>query len=171
MATGKAPMERIDSAQSTQFALIANAVTEVAAALAQAIIRDGEGATKFVTIIVQGGKSEDEARKVAYAIAHSPLVKTAFYASDPNLGRILAAIGYAGISDLDVDKLDLYLDDIHVATRGGRHPSYREQDGQRAMAKAEFSVRVAMNRGAAEATVWTCDLSHDYVKINAEYRS
>jgi glutamate N-acetyltransferase/amino-acid N-acetyltransferase len=146
-------------------------VTDVAAELAQAIIRDGEGATKFVTLRVASGASEEECRAVAFAIAHSPLVKTAFYASDPNLGRILCAIGYAKVPDLDVDKLDLFLDDVHVATRGGRHARYREEDGQRVMAKSEFSVRVELNRGRSEATVWTCDLSHDYVKINAEYRS
>jgi glutamate N-acetyltransferase/amino-acid N-acetyltransferase len=171
VATGKAQMAEVDRAESAEFVGLCNAITAVAVELAQAIVRDGEGATKFITLRVEGGKTEEECRKVAYAIAHSPLVKTAFFASDPNLGRILAAIGYAGIDDLDVETLDLYLDDIHVATRGGRHADYREQDGQRAMAKAEFSVRVVLNRGGADATVWTCDLSHDYVKINAEYRS
>jgi glutamate N-acetyltransferase/amino-acid N-acetyltransferase len=170
-ATGQAPMQELDRAESEAFVAFRSAVTEVAIDLAQAIVRDGEGATKFVTLHVRGGKTEEECRKVAYAIAHSPLVKTAFFASDPNLGRILAAIGYAGIADLDVEKLDLYLDDVHVATRGARHASYREADGQRAMAKNEFSVRVELNRGGCDATLWTCDLSHDYVKINAEYRS
>ena len=171
VATGKAPMDELQDAESASFIAFRNALTEVAIELAQAIVRDGEGATKFVTLRVGGGKNEGECRKVAYAIAHSPLVKTAFFASDPNLGRILCAIGYADVPDLDVEKLDLFLDDVHVATRGGRHPNYREEDGQRVLANAEFSVRVELNRGGSEATVWTCDLSHDYVKINAEYRS
>jgi glutamate N-acetyltransferase/amino-acid N-acetyltransferase len=152
-----------------------DAVVAVAEQLAQAIVRDGEGATKFIEIQVAGGRSEDECRRVAYAIAHSPLVKTAFFASDPNLGRILAAVGYAGIDDLDQGLIDLYLDDVHVATRGGRHPDYREADGQRVMKQAEITVRVDLHRddgpGRAETTVWTCDLSHDYVTINADYRS
>jgi glutamate N-acetyltransferase/amino-acid N-acetyltransferase len=146
-------------------------IVEVARELAQAIVRDGEGATKFITIDVSRARSDDEAAAVAYAIAHSPLVKTAFFASDPNLGRILAAIGYAGVDDLDVDALDLYLDDVHVATAGGRHPAYREEDGQRVMKQAEIGIRVVLNRGEAATTVWTCDLSHDYVSINADYRS
>jgi glutamate N-acetyltransferase/amino-acid N-acetyltransferase len=136
-----------------------------------AIVRDGEGATKFITVRVDGGRDADECRRVAYAIAHSPLVKTAFFASDPNLGRILAAVGYAGIDDLDQGLIDLHLDDVHVATRGGRHPAYLEADGQRVMKRAEITVRVDLHRGAAEASVWTCDLSHDYVSINADYRS
>ncbi len=148
-----------------------NALLEVAQTLAQAIVRDGEGATKFITIQVESARSDQEAAAVAYAIAHSPLVKTAFFASDPNLGRILAAVGYAGIADLDVGGIDLYLDDVHVATRGGRHPSYREEDGQRVMRNAEITVRVALGRGTAGTTVWTCDLTHDYVSINADYRS
>ena len=171
VATGRAPMAELKDAASEQFLAFQSAVTDVAAELAQAIIRDGEGATKFVTLHVASGRSEEECRAVAFAIAHSPLVKTAFFASDPNLGRILCAIGYANVPDLDVDKLDLFLDDVHVATRGGRHGSYREEDGQRVMAKPEFGIRVELNRGQCEATVWTCDLSHDYVKINAEYRS
>ena len=134
-------------------------------------MRDGEGATKFITIQVQGGKAAEECRKVAYAIAHSPLVKTAFYASDPNLGRILAAVGYAGIDDLDQSRIDLFLDDVHVAVHGGRNPSYREEDGQRVMKQSEITVRVVLGRGPASDTVWTCDLSHDYVSINADYRS
>ena len=148
-----------------------NLIVEVARELAQAIVRDGEGATKFITIEVSRARTADEAAAVAYAIAHSPLVKTAFFASDPNLGRILAAIGYAGVDDLDVDALDLYLDDVHVATAGGRHPAYREEDGQRVMKQAEIGIRVVLNRGDAATTVWTCDLSHDYVSINADYRS
>jgi glutamate N-acetyltransferase/amino-acid N-acetyltransferase len=144
------------------------AVTDVARHHAQAIVRDGEGATKFVTVRVERGRSGDECRKVAYAIAHSPLVKTAFFASDPNLGRILAAIGNTG---LDVAKMHLFLDDVLVASGGGRHPAYREEQGVAAMKKPEFTVRAVLNRGSAEATVWTCDFSYDYVKINAEYRT
>jgi glutamate N-acetyltransferase / amino-acid N-acetyltransferase len=146
-------------------------IIDVSQQLAQAIIRDGEGATKFITIEVTRARSADEASAVAYAIAHSPLVKTAFFASDPNLGRILCAVGYAGIADLDVDKIEMYLDDVHVTTRGGRHPGYREEDGKRVMKKDEIGIRVELNRGVSHATVWTCDLSHDYVSINADYRS
>jgi len=165
---GHAPIESLDSAEG--LALRA-AVFDVACRLAQAIVRDGEGATKFITIRVEGGASEAECKKVAYAIGHSPLVKTAFFASDPNLGRILAAVGYAGIDDLDQAKIDLFLDDVHVAEGGGRRADYREQDGQRVMKQSEITVRVHLHRGAHEATVWTCDLSYDYVKINADYRS
>lgn len=147
------------------------ALTDTAVLLAQSIVRDGEGATKFITIQVEGGKTPEEAADVAYAIAHSPLVKTAFFASDPNLGRILAAIGYAGIADLDVDGVDVWLDDVRVAGNGGRDPAYREEDGQRVLKQAEFQVRVNLARGTAQTTVWTCDLSHDYVSINADYRS
>jgi glutamate N-acetyltransferase/amino-acid N-acetyltransferase len=143
----------------------------VARQLAQAIVRDGEGATKFISVRVEGGRNTDECRLVAYAIAHSPLVKTAFYASDPNLGRILAAVGYAGIQDLDQECIDLYLDDVHVAVKGGRHPQYREEDGQRVMKQSEITVRVVLGRGQASTTVWTCDFSHEYVTINADYRS
>ena len=147
------------------------AMLQVARQLAHAIVRDGEGATTFLTIQVDGGKTADECRQVAYAIAHSPLVKTAMYASDPNLGRILAAVGYAGIDDLDQSLIELHLDDVHVATKGGRHPAYQEEDGQRVMKQAEITVRVGLGRGTASDTVWTCDLSHDYVSINADYRS
>ncbi|OGS91506.1 MAG: bifunctional ornithine acetyltransferase/N-acetylglutamate synthase [Gallionellales bacterium GWA2_60_18] len=147
------------------------AISEVAVWLAQAIVRDGEGATKFITVRVEGGKDEAECRKIGYAIARSPLVKTAFFASDPNLGRILAAIGYAGVDDLDVEKLKLYLDDVLVAENGGRAASYREEDGQRVMRQSDIAIRVALDRGAAAATLWTCDFSYDYVKINASYRS
>ncbi len=154
-----------------QAAALRAAIIDVAQQLAQALVRDGEGATKFITIRVEGAASDDEAAAVAFTIAHSPLVKTAFFASDPNLGRILAAVGRAGIADLDVERVELYLDDVHVATRGGRHPEYREEDGQRVMKKAEIDVRVALGRGASATTVWTCDLSHDYVSINADYRS
>jgi glutamate N-acetyltransferase/amino-acid N-acetyltransferase len=147
------------------------AINEVAILLAQAIVRDGEGATKFMTIRVEGGRDVAECRKIAYAVAHSPLVKTAFFASDPNLGRILAAIGYAGVADLDVQGIRLYLDEVLVAESGGRAASYREEDGQRVMQQQDITVRVALGRGQRAATVWTCDFSYDYVKINASYRS
>jgi glutamate N-acetyltransferase/amino-acid N-acetyltransferase len=146
------------------------AIVRVSQRLAQAIVRDGEGATKFITVRIERGRTERECRQVAYAISHSPLVKTAFFASDPNLGRILAAIGYSGVP-LETEKVDLYIDDVLVARRGGRNPAYREADALAAMKKPEFTVRAVLNRGKAEATVWTCDLSFDYVKINAEYRS
>jgi glutamate N-acetyltransferase/amino-acid N-acetyltransferase len=171
IATGAAGTEAIADARHPDYAALAAAVTEVAVWLAQAIIRDGEGATKFITVQVKGGKNEAECSKVAYAIAHSPLVKTAFFASDPNLGRLLCAIGYAGIPDLDVGRVRLYLGDVLVAADGGRNPAYREEDGQRVMQQSEITVRVELARGAAETTVWTCDLSHDYVSINADYRS
>ena len=153
------------------FRSLRTAVIAVAQQLAQAIVRDGEGATKFITVQVEGGRTDAECKLVAYAIAHSPLVKTAFFASDPNLGRILAAVGYAGIDDLDQTLIDLYLDNVHVATKGGRHPAYSEADGQRVMQQKEITVRVGLHRGSARTTVWTCDLSHDYVSINADYRS
>ncbi|MEO8524640.1 MAG: bifunctional glutamate N-acetyltransferase/amino-acid acetyltransferase ArgJ [Caldimonas sp.] len=165
---GHAPIESLESADGLA---LREAVFDVARRLAQAIVRDGEGATKFITIRVEGGASEAECRKVAYAIGHSPLVKTAFFASDPNLGRILAAVGYAGIDDLDQTKIDLFLDDVHVAEGGGRRATYREEDGKRVMKQSEITVRVDLHRGPHEATVWTCDLSLDYVKINADYRS
>lgn len=171
IATGRSAAPQISRTDSPEFKALLDAVTSVCIALAQALVRDGEGATKFITVAVEGGSSESECRKVAYSIAHSPLVKTAFFASDPNLGRILAAIGYAGIEDLDVGKVELYLDDVLVAREGGRASSYREEDGQRVMRQAEIGVRVVLNRGAATTTVWTCDLSHDYVSINADYRS
>ena len=171
IATGKAGAPEIIKSDSAEFKQFLDAVTEVAAFLAQALVRDGEGATKFITVRIDGGMNETECRKVGYAIAHSPLVKTAFFASDPNLGRILAAIGYAGIDDLDVSKVELYLDEVMVAKSGGRAPGYREEDGQRVMKQDEITVRVGLNRGASSATVWTCDLSHDYVSINADYRS
>ena len=171
IATNKAAHAPVQSLQSPEGQALFAALLEVARWLAQAIVRDGEGATKFITVQVEGGQNAAECRQVAYAIAHSPLVKTAFFASDPNLGRILAAIGYAGIADLDTEKIDLYLDGVHVATRGGRHPDYREEDGQRVMQQPEITVRVSLGRGAASETVWTCDLSHEYVSINADYRS
>ncbi|MEN9866147.1 MAG: bifunctional glutamate N-acetyltransferase/amino-acid acetyltransferase ArgJ [Pseudomonadota bacterium] len=170
IASGASPLH-ISSIESEQYALLEAAVVELARTLAQMIIRDGEGATKFITVQVEQGASVEECRKVAYAIGHSPLVKTAFFASDPNLGRILAAIGYAGIDDLDVSQLNLYLDGVWVAKNGGRHPDYKEEDGQRVMQQSEITVRVLLARGEAAATIWTCDLSHDYVSINADYRS
>jgi glutamate N-acetyltransferase/amino-acid N-acetyltransferase len=171
IASNKAVHPVIESLDSAEGKLLKAAMLGVARKLAQAIVRDGEGATKFITVQVQGGRSAEECRLVAYAIAHSPLVKTAFYASDPNLGRILAAVGYAGINDLDQSRIDLFLDDVHVAVQGGRNPSYREEDGQRVMKQSEITVRVVLGRGPAEDTVWTCDFSHDYVSINADYRS
>lgn len=170
MATGQAGTAEI-SEDSADFKLLRDAITDVAVVLAQAIVRDGEGATKFMTINVEAGADEEECRKVAYAIAHSPLIKTAFFASDPNLGRILAAIGYAGVDELDVDKLKLYLGDVLVAEHGGRAKSYEEAQGAAVMKEPEITVRVVLNRGTANATVWTCDFSYDYVKINADYRS
>ncbi|MGB8517676.1 MAG: bifunctional glutamate N-acetyltransferase/amino-acid acetyltransferase ArgJ [Gallionella sp.] len=171
IATGKAALPEITSATSDAYAKLLAAVSEVATYLAQAIVRDGEGATKFITIQMQGGKDEAECKKIGYAIAHSPLVKTAFFASDPNLGRILAAIGYAGVDDLDVSKLKVYLDDVLVAENGGRAASYQEADGQRVMQQSDITIGVQLNRGKVDATLWTCDFSYDYVKINASYRS
>jgi len=171
MASGKAAHQRIDDWTSTQGMALKHALTEVARWLAQAIVRDGEGATKFITVTVEGGLNSAECLQAAYAIAHSPLVKTAFFASDPNLGRILAAVGYAGIADLAQDKIELYLDDVHVVTQGGRHAGYKEEDAKRVMKQSEITVRVVLGRGDATETVWTCDLSHEYVTINADYRS
>ncbi|MEN9631094.1 MAG: hypothetical protein RJA10_4322 [Pseudomonadota bacterium] len=171
IATQRAGHAPITSLSSGEGQALAAAVIDVSRQLAQAIVRDGEGATKFITVRVEGGRTEDECKLVAYAIAHSPLVKTAFFASDPNLGRILAAVGYAGIADLDQSLIDLHLDDVLVAVNGGRNPAYREEDGQRVMKQAEITVRVSLNRGAAATEVWTCDLSHEYVSINADYRS
>jgi glutamate N-acetyltransferase/amino-acid N-acetyltransferase len=171
IASNKARHEPVISLDSADGKLLFAGMQEIARKLAQAIVRDGEGATKFITLAIEGGKTAEECRKVAYAIAHSPLVKTAFFASDPNLGRILAAVGYAGIDDLDQTKIDLYLDDVLVARNGARHAGYSEADGQRVMKQSEITVRVVLGRGAASDTVWTCDLSYDYVKINADYRS
>jgi glutamate N-acetyltransferase/amino-acid N-acetyltransferase len=165
---GHAPITTLDSADAQA---LLRGLMHVARQLAHAIVRDGEGATKFITVQVEGGRTGDECRQVAYAIAHSPLVKTAFFASDPNLGRILAAVGYAGIEDLDQGLIELHLDDVHVVSRGGRLAEYREEDGQRVMRGSEITVRVGLGRGTASDTVWTCDLSHDYVTINADYRS
>jgi glutamate N-acetyltransferase/amino-acid N-acetyltransferase len=171
IATGKSGMPTITRADSDACKQLQAVVTEVATILAQAIVRDGEGATKFITVKVEGGESAAECKQIAYAVARSPLVKTAFFASDPNLGRILAAIGYAGVTDLDVQRIQMYLDDVLVAEQGGRAASYREEDGQRIMQQSDISIRVVLGRGAATATVWTCDFSFDYVKINASYRS
>lgn len=171
IATGRAGHVPINDANHPDFDRLRTAITEVAVTLAQMIVRDGEGATKFITIQVEKGQTAEECNKIAFAIAHSPLVKTAFFASDPNLGRILAAIGYAGIDDLDVTHIQLYLGDVLVAENGGRTTNYREEDGQRIMQSSEITIRVVLNRGEATTTIWTCDLSYDYVKINAEYRS
>ncbi|PUE53706.1 bifunctional ornithine acetyltransferase/N-acetylglutamate synthase [Limnohabitans sp. 2KL-17] len=165
---GHSPITSLDSADGK---MLVNGLMQVARQLAHAIVRDGEGATKFITVQVEGGRTVEECLQVAYAIAHSPLVKTAFFASDPNLGRILAAVGYAGIDDLDQGLIELLLDDVHVVSKGGRRAEYREEDGQRVMKGSEITVRVGLGRGAASDTVWTCDLSHEYVTINADYRS
>jgi glutamate N-acetyltransferase/amino-acid N-acetyltransferase len=170
MATGQSGVQ-IRSTDDPSYGPVRTALIEIARELAQMIVRDGEGATKFITIDVQGGKTDKECRLVAEAVAHSPLVKTAFFASDPNLGRILAAIGYAGIADLDVNQVQMWLGDVWVAKNGGRNPEYQEADGQRVMQAAEITVRIDLGRGLARQTMWTCDLSHDYVSINADYRS
>lgn len=171
MATGRAGHPEVTQFDTEDYLKLQEAITDVARDLAQMIVRDGEGATKFITVCVEKGKNREECSHVAYAIAHSPLVKTAFFASDPNLGRILAAIGNSGITDLNVDVVQLYLDDVLVAEQGGRAKSYQEDAGQRVMKQAEITVRVVLNRGVTTATVWTCDFSYDYVKINADYRS
>jgi glutamate N-acetyltransferase/amino-acid N-acetyltransferase len=171
IATGQAGNREVDDAAGADYAALKAVLSEVAVELAQAMARDGEGATKFMTIDVDGGRDHAECKQVAYAIARSPLVKTAFFASDPNLGRILAAIGYAGVADLDVGALKVWLGDVLVAENGGRAASYTEAQGATVMKEAEITVRVALNRGTARATVWTCDFSYDYVKINAEYRT
>lgn len=170
IATG-AGQVTIENETSATYQEFRQLLLEVSQQLAQMIVRDGEGATKFMTLQIQGGNSLDECKKVGEAIAHSPLVKTAFFASDPNLGRILAAIGYAGITDLDVNKVQLWLGDVWVAKNGGRNPEYKEEDGQRVMKDAEIFVKVELGRGSVSRTMWTCDLSHDYVSINADYRS
>ncbi|MBS0338091.1 MAG: bifunctional glutamate N-acetyltransferase/amino-acid acetyltransferase ArgJ [Proteobacteria bacterium] len=170
VATGASGV-KVDGKAAAGYAELRSAVREVSIQLAQAIIRDGEGATKFITVKVEGGRDRAECRKIGFAIAHSPLVKTAFFASDPNLGRILAAIGYAGVADLDTSRVDLYLGDVLVAAQGGRNPAYREDAGNAVMQQPEITVRVVLNRGTASATLWTCDFSFEYVKINAEYRT
>ncbi|MEY3440844.1 MAG: Arginine biosynthesis bifunctional protein ArgJ : Glutamate N-acetyltransferase, partial [Pseudomonadota bacterium] len=170
IATGHAGNREIIE-EDNDYEILKAAILEVAIELAQAIVRDGEGATKFITIQVESGLDNAECRKVGFAIAHSPLIKTAFFASDPNLGRILAAIGYAGIESLDISKIELYLGDFLVAEKGGRATSYAEHQGQEVMKHSEISMRILLNRGHAKATIWTCDFSYDYVKINADYRS
>jgi glutamate N-acetyltransferase/amino-acid N-acetyltransferase len=170
MATGQASVD-IQSVDDENYRLVRNALITLAQQLAKMIVRDGEGATKFITIDVGGGKTAQECRLVAEAVAHSPLVKTAFFASDPNLGRILAAIGYAGITDLDVDQVQMWLGDVWVAKDGGRNPDYQEADGQRVMQAPEITIKIDLGRGSAQQTMWTCDLSHEYVSINADYRS
>ena len=171
IATGKNSQSEIDNIADPRYKQLKDLLGSLALELAQAIVRDGEGATKFITVRVENAKTRDEARQVVYAVAHSPLVKTAFFASDPNLGRLLAAIGYAGITDLDADILEMYLDDVLVAENGGRAASYTEEQGQAVMAKDEITVRIKLHRGQAATTIYTCDLSHDYVSINADYRS
>ncbi len=176
IASGTAGNAEITALDSEAGAALADAVISLAAELAQAIVRDGEGATKFITIAIEGGRDVAECKAVGYAIAHSPLVKTAFFASDPNLGRILAAVGNAAqnhppLEDLDTSKVSLWIGDFLVAKDGGRNPAYREEQGASAMAPSEIAIRVALGRGTAQATCWTCDFSYDYVKINADYRS
>ena len=171
VATGQARNSMITDLDSEDGCALLASLAPVARKLAHAIVRDGEGATKFIAVRVDGGANTAECLHVAYAVAHSPLVKTAFFASDPNLGRILAAVGYAGIEDLDVSGIELRLGDVHVVTQGGRHPDYREEDGQRVMQEPEILVHIGLGRGEATETVWTCDFSHDYVTINADYRS
>jgi len=171
IATGTSKAQPILDEKSQAFLQLQAAIREVAILLAQAIVRDGEGATKFITVQVEGGRSVAECKQIAYAVARSPLVKTAFFASDPNLGRILAAIGYAGVQDLDVQRVRLYLDEVLVAEQGGRAASYLEEEGQRVMQQSDIVIRVVLDRGEAAARVWTCDFSYDYVKINASYRS
>ena len=171
IATGRAGNLEIFDQESSEYKELQDAVTEVAVHLAKAIVKDGEGATKFITVEIENGRDSDECAKIAYAIAHSPLVKTAFFASDPNLGRIIAAVGYAGVEDLDVNSLQLYLDDVLVFENGGRAGNYSEEEGTRVMGQPEITVRVVLNRGESSITVWTCDFSYDYVKINSDYRS
>ena len=168
-ATGQSGVEAIEG--TTAFEAIAQVLTDISRELAQKIVRDAEGATKFITVQIDEAKNSEEALKIAYAIAHSPLVKTAFFASDPNLGRILAAIGYAGVQDLDTSTLKLYLGNVLVAVNGGRNPDYKEEQGQAVMNETEILVRVVLGRGHTSETVYTCDFSHDYVSINADYRS
>lgn len=171
MATGQAANTLIDNSHSAQYQQLSNAITKVCRYLAKAIVRDGEGATKFISIVVEQGKTSDECCQVAYTIAHSPLVKTALFASDPNWGRILACVGRSGLVDLDLSKISIYLDDVCVIEAGQPAADYTEDKGQQVMNNAEISIRVLLGRGAALETVWTCDFSYDYVKINAEYRT
>jgi glutamate N-acetyltransferase/amino-acid N-acetyltransferase len=170
-ATGQAGGAEISSQDDARYAAVAEVLTRIMKRLAQLIVRDGEGATKFITVAVEGGANTQECCDIAYSIAHSPLVKTAFFASDPNWGRILAAIGYAGVENLDVEKIQVWLDDVQICKDGGAAADYTEQAGARVMAQAEMTIRVDLGRGEAKDTVYTCDLSYDYVKINADYRS
>ena len=171
ISTAAAALPEIATRDHPSYAGVRGALREVAQELAQAIIRDGEGATKFITVIVEGGRDAAECDRIARQIAHSPLVKTAFFASDANLGRIVCAVGNGGPADLDTSRVDIHLDDVSIVERGGRAPSYREEDGARVMKQSEMAVRVSLGRGIASATIWTCDLSHEYVSINADYRS
>ncbi len=171
IASGKASLSPISSTEEPAYLALRDALTTLAQSLAQSIVRDGEGATKFITLQIEGGVSVEECRKVGYAIGGSQLVKTAFFASDPNLGRILCALGYAGIEACETDKIDILLNDVLVVKQGGRYAGYQEEDGQRIMQQNEITIRVVLGRGDAQATLWTCDLSHEYVTINADYRS
>lgn len=171
VATGKAALTPITEAQGELYEALREAIHQVAMQLAQAIVRDGEGATKFVTVHVQGGANQQECLDVAYAVAHSPLIKTALFASDPNWGRIVAAIGYAGIKDLNTEQVNVYLDDVCIVAHGGRSQSYTEEQGAAVMQQAEILIRIELERGGSSETIWTTDLSHEYVRINAEYRS
>lgn len=171
MATGRSALPEIVSVESPALTSLSQAITEVCIALAQAIVRDGEGATKFITVEVRGGADEEECRRAAYAVAHSPLVKTAFFASDPNWGRILAAVGRAGITNLDVARVKIFLDEVCIVANGGRAHDYEEKQGREVMARQEITVRIELGRGNHQAKLWTCDFSYDYVRINAEYRT
>jgi glutamate N-acetyltransferase/amino-acid N-acetyltransferase len=171
IATGQAPLEEITQASGALFAALKQAVFEVCMEVAQAIVRDGEGATKFVTVQINGGATYQECLDVGYAVAHSPLIKTALFASDPNWGRILAAVGRAGVAQLDVGLIDVFLGDVCIASRGCRAASYTEEQGAAVMAKEEISIRIELGRGTCSETIWTTDLSHEYVRINAEYRT
>lgn len=171
MATGRSPLPEISSAADPAFAAISQAISEVCIALAQAIVRDGEGATKFITVKIQGGADEQECRQVAYAVAHSPLVKTAFFACDPNWGRILAAVGRSDIKNLDVTRVNVFLDEVCIVQNGGRASCYNEDEGRAVMAREEITVKIELGRGTHRAHIWTCDFSYDYVRINAEYRT
>lgn len=171
IATGRSSLPEITAAEDTAFAALSRVITEVCIGLAQAIVRDGEGATKFITVEVRGGADEEECRQAAYAVAHSPLVKTAFFASDPNWGRILAAVGRAGVAGLDVARVNIFLDEVCIVQNGGRAPSYKEEQGREVMVREEITVRIELGRGSHGARLWTCDFSYDYVRINAEYRT
>jgi glutamate N-acetyltransferase/amino-acid N-acetyltransferase len=171
IATGRSGAPRIETTSDPAYGALAETTEAVARQLAQSIVRDGEGATKFIEVRVEQARTEEEAARIAYAVAHSPLVKTAFFASDPNLGRILAAVGYAGVEDLDPARVQMHLGDVWVVRDGGRCPEYREEDGQRVMKQSEITIRLQLGRGNAATSVWTSDLSHDYVSINADYRS